>query len=310
MLDIFESILPIFLLVVAGIWLKRAAFIDPGLWSGLEQLGYFILFPALLFQTLYKADFAGLAVDRLALAALLSIIAISALVIALWPALRRGGVAPAAFTTIFQTSSRWNAFIALAVGQKLAGPDGLALVALVMAVIVIPINLINVGLLVWFTHSERNWAALIRKIVTNPLIIGCLAGLAMRLAPVPLYAPADAAIGLLARAALGLGLLMVGAGLRIQDALRPSRSVILPIVLKLLVLPCIMIGICFLFGIRGETLYLMTLCASVPTAMNGYVLARQMGGDAQLYAAIVTLQTAASFFTLPLTLSAANLLTG
>ena len=132
----------------------------------------------------------------------------------------------------------------------------------------------------------------------------------MRLAPVPLYAPADAAIELLARAALGLGLIMVGAGLRLQDALKPSRTVLLPIVLKLLVLPAIMIGTCLLFGIRGQTLYLMTLCASVPTAMNGYVLARQMGGDAQLYAAVVTLQTAASFFTLPLALSAAGLLNG
>ncbi len=310
MLDIFESILPIFLLVVLGVWLKRATFIDRGLWPGIEQLGYFVLFPALLFQTLYKADFGGLAVERIALAALLSIAVVSVLLLSLWPALRKAGISRGSFTTVFQTSCRWNAFIALAVGQKLAGAEGLALVALVMAVIVIPINFINVGMLVWFSHSERNWATLARKIVTNPLIIGCLAGLAMRLAPFPLYEPADAAIGLLARAALGLGLIMVGAGLRLEDALKPRGTVILPLALKLVVFPAIMLAACLLFGIRGETLYLMTLCAAVPTAMNGYVLARQMGGDAQLYAAVVTLQTAASFFTLPLVLWAAGLFPG
>ena len=241
---IFESILPIFLLVVFGAGLKRSSFIDAGLWSGLEQLGYFVLFPALLFQTLYKANFTGLAIETVALAALLSIALMSVLLLALWPALCRSGVSRAAFTTVFQTSSRWNAFIALAIGQKIAGSDGLALVALVMAVIVVPINFINVGMLVWFSHSERNWATLTRRIVTNPLILGCLAGLAMRLAPVQLYGPADAAVELLARSALGLGLIMVGAGLRLQDALKPSGTVVLPIALKLLVLPAVMVGIC------------------------------------------------------------------
>ncbi len=246
----------------------------------------------------------------MALAALLSIALMSVLLLALWPALCRSGVSRAAFTTVFQTSSRWNAFIALAIGQKIAGSDGLALVALVMAVIVVPINFINVGMLVWFSHSERNWATLTRRIVTNPLILGCLAGLAMRLAPVQLYGPADAAVELLARSALGLGLIMVGAGLRLQDALKPSGTVVLPIALKLLVLPAVMVGICVVLGIGGQTLYLMTLCASVPTAMNGYVLARQMGGDAQLYAAVVTLQTAASIVTIPLVLSATGLIVG
>lgn len=37
--------------------------------------------------------------------------------------------------------------------------------------------------------------------------------------------------------------------------------------------------------------------------MNGYLLARQLGGDAGFYAAVVTLQTAIAFFTIPLVLS-------
>lgn len=42
--------------------------------------------------------------------------------------------------------------------------------------------------------------------------------------------------------------------------------------------------------------------AAVPTAMNGYLLAKQMGGDAELYASVATIQTAASFLTIPLVL--------
>ncbi len=45
------------------------------------------------------------------------------------------------------------------------------------------------------------------------------------------------------------------------------------------------------FGVTGVQLSYLALCGAVPTAMNGYLLARQLGGDAELYAAVTTLQT-------------------
>ena len=44
--------------------------------------------------------------------------------------------------------------------------------------------------------------------------------------------------------------------------------------------------------------------------MNGYLLARQLGGDAELYAAVTTLQTAVSFFTIPAMLALAQFVGG
>ena len=61
MLPIFESILPVFLLVVLGALLKRWRLIDRDMWNGLEQLGFFVLFPSLLFTTLANAEFSGMA---------------------------------------------------------------------------------------------------------------------------------------------------------------------------------------------------------------------------------------------------------
>ena len=56
-------------------------------------------------------------------------------------------------------------------------------------------------------------------------------------------------------------------------------------------------------GLGHTTVMLLGLSASVPTAMNGNLLAKQMGGDAPLYAAISTLQTVAAFITMPLVLA-------
>ncbi|MBW3098921.1 AEC family transporter [Pseudohoeflea coraliihabitans] len=306
MLPIFESILPIFLLVVAGAVFKRMPLLDAGLWPGLETFGYYILFPALLFLTLGNADFSGLSLNAIGMTALLAVFVMFALCLALYPLLDKAGYSNASFTSVFQTATRWNGFVALAIAERYAGTGALAIVALVMAVNILPLNVTNVGVLLWFNGGPRHLGAFAVKTATNPLILGCLAGLALQAMPFRLYLPLEQAIDLLARSALGLGLVMVGAGLRLSDALRPGLLVLLSSGLKLIAMPLMMIGFGLLFGLSGQVLALMAICGAVPTAMNGFLLARQLGGDAPLYAAVATLQTAASFLTIPAAIALAE----
>ena len=310
MIPIFESILPIFLIVLLGVALRRAPFIDQSVWPGLETIGYYVLFPALLFLTLAKADFAGLELGTVAAVAMIAVSVMTALLIALHPLARARGMSDARFTSVFQTSTRWNSFIALAIAERLAGASGLTLVALVMAVIIIPVNLVNVAMLVWYGSGARDLRTLAKRIVGNPLVLSCLAGVGFSALHLGLYPPLEQAISLIARSSLGLGLVMVGAGLRLSDALRPGPAVIVPVGLKLVFFPVLMVGLALSFGLGGETLIILALCAAVPTAMNGYLLARQMGGDAPLYAAVTTVQTVAAFVTIPAVMWAAGLLAG
>ncbi len=300
---IFESILPIFLLVLLGVWLKRSPLIDLTLWEGLEQLGYFVLFPALLFSTLATADFSGMKADATAIATIGSITLMSACLLALWPLLRKQQVSASAFTSVFQTATRWNGFMALAIAQKLYGPIGLSLTALVMTLVIIPINLYNVGVLVWFGGGSRGLRFFVFKIATNPLIVASVLGILLNLFGIRVYGPVLSAIEMLASASLSLGLVMVGAGLKVSDALKPSLVAIFAVFLKLVMMPVFMVAASYLLGIRGDALLVIALGASVPTAMNGYLLAKQMGGDAPLYAAVATVQTVVSFFTIPLVLT-------
>ncbi|MBR0555982.1 AEC family transporter [Ciceribacter sp. L1K23] len=310
MLPIFESILPVFLLVLLGTGLKRVKAIDAGFWHGLDQFGYFVLFPALLFQTLSNADFAGLSTATVALTTNVAVLVMSLLVLSLWPLAKSFGLGGPAFTTLFQTSTRWNAFIGLAIAEKLAGTIGITIVAVTMAAIIVPINFYNVGVLVWFGNGRRDIRSFVTRIVTNPIILGAAAGVAFNLSGITLYEPLAMAVDLVARASLGLGLIMVGAGLRIADALRPRKVVLLAGFLKLLFFPMVMVATAMAFGLSGEVLVMLALGAGVPTAMNGYVLAKQMGGDAPLYATIATLQTAAAFLTIPLVIVVARYVAG
>ncbi|MGL3608957.1 AEC family transporter [Rhizobium sp. G187] len=303
MLIIFESILPIFLLVLLGVGLKRSPLIAPSFWGGMEQFGYFVMFPALLFQTLATTDLTQFESAGVGLVSLLAVLIMSAVSLALWPVLKAAGMGGPAFTSIFQTATRWNGFMALAIAEKLTGPQGLAIIAVIMATIIIPVNLINVGVMVWFSGQSRDLKTFALRIITNPIIIGSLAGVAVNLLRIPLYEPLMTTVDLVARASLGLGLITVGAGLRIADALRPQPSVLLSVFLKLVLFPIISVAVAIVFGFSQETILMIALGAAVPTAMNGYLLAKQMGGDADLYAAAATVQTVAAFFTIPAVLT-------
>jgi len=297
MLIIFESILPIFLLVLLGVVLKRTTLINDSFWGGLEQLGYYVLFPALLFETLATTNFSAMNSGSVSLVSLLAVGIMSGVCLALWPLLRNKGMGAPAYTSIFQTATRWNGFMALAIGEKLAGPEGLAVIAVIMAAIIVPLNLINVGIMVWFSGRGRSFKAFALRIITNPIIIGSALGVVVN--GIGIYDPLMTTIDLIAASSLSLGLINVGAGLRIQDALKPQPAVILSVFLKLILFPIVSVGLALAFGLSGETVVMMALGAAVPTAMNGYVLAKQMGGDAELYAAAATVQTVAAFFTIP-----------
>ncbi|MCR6498560.1 AEC family transporter [Shinella sp. CPCC 101442] len=310
MLPIFESILPVFLLVVLGAFLKRWRLIDRDMWNGLEQLGFFVLFPSLLFTTLANAEFSGMAAGTIALGSIGSVTAIAAILALCWPLFRAAGVSAPTFTSVFQTSTRWNAFIALAIGEKLYGPQSLALVALVATLIIIPLNFYNIAVLVWFGGGTRSLKTFAQKIVTNPMIIGSVLGVVVNLLGIQIYQPLMQAVELVADTSLSLGLIMVGAGLKLADALKPRPLTLLPVLLKLVFMPLVMTGAAYALGMRGEQLLTIAMGASVPTALNGYVLAKQMGGDAPFYAAAATLQTIASFFTIPIVLATTAYLAG
>lgn len=312
MLPIFESILPIFLLIVVGNLLSKVPKLDRPVWESMEIISYWVLYPTLLFTTILHADLSNLALDAMLGALLLAVALMGAFSAALWPLFKAAGVSNGPeYTSIFQTTMRWNGFIALAVAQKLYPPEASAVVALAMATIIIPLNLSSVAVLVRLGTGEPNWRRTMRAMATNPLIISVLLAILLRFLPDGLYEPVGEAVRLVGSAAIGMGLLAIGAGLRPMDALKPRAIMWLPLVLKLLVFPALLVALAWTFGVRGDQIVYLALCGSVPTAMNGYILARQLGGDAEFYAAEATLQTAFAFITMPVVLSlAAQLASG
>ena len=293
-----SALMALFLVIVAGHVARRLLLPDPTIWSGGEKISYYLLVPALLIETLAKAKLSSVPVGSIAMALLAANLTMATLLLLIRkPIETRFQIHGPAFTSIFQGSLRWNAFVALAMAGNLYGEAGVTLAAVAMAVLIPVLNVQSVWVL--RRHGSGQGGSLLRGLATNPFILGITIGLTLNLTGLVLPQAMMSALDMVGSGALGLGLLLVGAGLRLEDLRRPNLALMLGVGLRLTLLPAIGGLAALALGLAGPAVAILVICLAVPTASASYVLARQMGGDAPLMAAILTAQTLVSFLTLP-----------
>ncbi|MGH1420871.1 MAG: AEC family transporter [Hyphomonas sp.] len=291
------ALLPIVFVVALGRYIGWRGWITPEGWRSIERLAYVILLPALVIRALATTGFSdapwllagALVIGQLALFAL-------GFLARFWPGLPRPAVG-----SIIQSNSRWNTFVALSLGESLFGAEGLALVTLAAAAMIPAANVLAVYGLVAHADStgkprQRPIAALAR----NPIIIACIIGIGLALLNIPLPPLADETLRILAQAAIALGLLSAGAGINISALKLAGVPTVFWALARLLLLPIISVGSAMAFGLTGMSLFIVLICASTPTAISGYILSRELGGDAPLSANLIALQTLLATLTMPL----------
>lgn len=297
---IISALIPVFLIILLGALLKRSTLFNDSAWTGFENLCYYLLFPVLLIKTLATAQLGNTELLRFSLVLLFAIVSMSGLMLLAYPLMNRFmGVNPAAFTSLLQGATRWHGFIALSIVGLLYGDPGITYMAITMAVIIPPLNIINVAVLARFGDSKSDLRSVLRKVIRNPFILACLVGAGLNLTSIGLPVYIREIFDILSGGALGLGLLVVGAGLQLGKVREQRGLVLFGALLRLLGMPALMFSGAWLFSIKGLPLVVAVLAGAVPTAASSYVLARQMGGDAPLMANLITTQVLLAIITLP-----------
>lgn len=304
MLQIIAAILPVFLLIFLGTWLKARGFPGDGFWGPAERLTYFVLFPVLIVTTLAKADLAGLSVLPMAAGIVTTLITMTVLLVALR---RHLGVDGPGFTSLVQGAIRMNTYICLAIAAALWGHAGITVAAIVVAVMVPTVNVLSVTVLARFgTQAQPDPLRVLKQLATNPLIVAAVGGILLNVSGLRLPPVIGPMLEILGRAALPVGLLAVGAALDFKATRANARLIAQNTLTKLALTPAIAAVILWAFGVEGLTASVALLFLASPTATSSYILARQLGGDAVLMAGILTAQTGAAMITLPVVLTLAG----
>ncbi len=301
MIETIYALIPVFLVIALGAYVKRIGFPGEDFWVPLDRVTYFILFPALLVHSLVAADFSNIPVPNMAAALFAGLFTMSLILIALRPVISGPmGQSGPAFTSIFQGATRWNSFVGLAASFALFGTEGLALAAVGIGVLVPTVNVLCVFILMRYAGDDpASFRLLARLLIRNPLVIACAVGIFLNASGIGLWAPILSGVDILGRAALALGLLAVGAGLDLSQLSAQRVPIVFTTVLRLIAMPLLMAGWCWVFGVDGVARMVAILCGAVPGATASYVLARQLGGDAPLMASLITASTLAAMVTMP-----------
>jgi predicted permease len=296
-----NAIAPIFLIITTGYLLFRTRIVDESVWSAIEHICFYLLFPFLIIRTLSRANLGSVPVIDFMAVIVVAILGMSALLILIqafiWKRYPQSGPS---FSSIFQGATRFHGFVAIAVIGPLYGDDGVTLAALALAIMVPLLNVISVVVLSVYGHSDTRpqVIAVAKNIVTNPLIIACIVGLLFNWLGLPdiLYET----IGIIGAGGLGLALLAVGAGMNFGQAAQHKMLLTVGVLTRLIGMPAIVIAMSWLVGLDGTARTVAIIAGAVPTAASAYVMARKMGGNAELMSSIVTFQVIVAFFTLPL----------
>jgi malonate transporter and related proteins len=283
-----QLLFPDFSLIVCGYLVCRYTALNRTVWQQVESLVYFFLFPVLLFHSIVRSPLDLRAASSLIAAGLLLGLSGIALAYSL-PYLpwlgkkidRREHAASA------QIAFRFNSFIGLALVERLAGKEGLLLIAVLIGVCV---PLFNVAA-VWpmARHAQRG---LLRELVRNPLILATASGLAANLLGFTLPVWLEPTVTRIGAASLALGLMAAGAGLQFGHLAQA----------KTLALALLAMGLAIAFGLSAVQATVLLAFSALPTSSSAYVLAARMGYNGAYVAGLVTLSTLLGVLSLPFAL--------
>jgi predicted permease len=296
------ALLPVFALIALGFLLKAAVFRAESFWEPVEKITYFVLFPALLVLSMAQARVSGPVV--LPLVAVLAAVMVglfALLAIVLRPLLRLDGPA---FSAVVQGSVRFNTYVGLAAAASLHGRAGTALLAIVLALLIPLSNILSVIALTRHgADGAPSWRGTLVELVSNPLIIASAIGLGLSVTETPLPSFLVAVLDSLGRASLALGLIAVGAGLRLGNLASGGIALAVSTLLKLGASPVLAWFGCRALHLDPLATAIAVLFAALPPAPSAYILTRRLGGDHALMANIITVHTILAAITLPLVLS-------
>ncbi|UFN47866.1 AEC family transporter [Roseomonas sp. OT10] len=292
-----DAFVPAFGLMLLGAALRRRLLPDPAVWAGIERLVFWVLLPCLLAGSISAVDLSRLPLGGLG-AAIWMALALGTL--ASWLYARGARLGHATGTTVLQGGIRFNNLMAFAIVGPVLGAPGLALGGVTTGLIVPGVQLILTLAFAMGGHGARpSPGRLLRQLATNPLILGCLAG--FLLAALGGLPPGLGALTrALGSASVALGMLAVGAALTRAGLRHRPVTQALVTAWKLLAMPALTWSLCALLGLPPLATAVATLFMAMPTATTAYVMARIMGGDAPLMAAMTTNQHVAAVVTLPL----------
>ncbi len=291
----FSTVFPMFFYMAAGFGLRRFGRLSEGTVAQMNKIIYSFCFPFVLFNNVYGVNIAD-AMNGPFIALLAGIAVLTAVLLSVF--IPRFTASKPMQGSMMQGVIRGNSILfALPVVTTIVGKENTGLVSLSIAVIVPFYNILCVIILETLRGGKVKPARLLLSILKNPIIIGTLAGLFVRLIDIRLPGYMEQVVSGIAGLVTPVAMVMLGADMRFSDTVKYKKELLIVCVLKLGVVPLLAVLTVKALGFDKIAVTTAMAMTAVPTAVSSYVMAKELGADGVLAGQIVAVSTAVSIFT-------------
>ncbi len=298
-MNIIQTIIPIFIVIVLGTLARKRGWIPNSFLKPANQLTFYLAIPAMIFSAIVKSDFRTQFDSYLLISTLLPLFVIFIL---FWILTVIVGVPRSQRGTLVESSVHGNiGYIGLAVVFYYLGAEALPSTGILLAFLILAHNGLAVVVLQINASSRRKkkgWIGILANIVINPIILTAIAGIICSLAEFHMPVIVDRTLAILAKLALPLALLLIGASLSFQIKIKQLMMVILACLAKLVILPALGLWFYLYFGLNPSSFLPGLILLSAPVATVAYIIAVEMDGDPDLAITTISVSTALSSVTM------------
>ena len=292
----FNSVLPIFILMAFGYLLRLFKVAEKSHFDAANKLVFRIFLPVMLFYNIYKTE--SLKIFDLKLISFTIIGILSIYILGYFVVLgvtrdnsKRGVMLQGFFRSNY-------AILGIPLVNYICGENTIGLASLMVAIVVPTFNVLAVICLEGFRKGKVNIFSLIKGIITNPLIIGCILGAVCLVSKVKLPHLIENAVVDVSKIATPLSIIALGASFIFTSLKGRVCELLITVFTKLIFSPLIMLTIAVFLGFKGEALACILITFGSPIAISSFAMSQEMGGDEKLSAQSIVLSSALCILTL------------
>ncbi len=292
----FNVVVPLFLEMLLGFFLRRIGLLDEHTTSSLNKLIFKCFLPILIFSNIYHTDTGAITDLSYMLIAVIGLLVIFAVLMVVMPRIekdkRKCGV-------LVQAGFRSNfVLFGIPVVSQLLGEEHTGSAALLVAVLIPMYNVLAVVTLEYFRGQSMDVRKVLKGIMTNVMIIGATLGILFNVSGLRLPSSIVSTVTGVSRIATPLALIVLGADFRLDAIKEYRKQLSLGLFIRLILVPVIMMTVAGLMGMRDEKFVALMVAFGAPVAVSSYTMAEMMDGDGVLASQLVFYSTGLCIFTL------------
>ncbi len=293
-----NATIPIFLMMLLGMLFRKLGWMDEVFAAKMNKFVFLVPLPVLLFEQLATVDFSEVWDIKFILFCFVVTaisITISTLISLLW---KDRSIKGEFIQATYRSSA---ALLGIAFIQNIYGTAGMAPLMIIGSV---PLyNIMAVVVLSFFKPGNNSFdKALVKKtlkgIVTNPIIIGIVAGFVWSALKLPMPLILHKTVSSIGATATPMGLMSMGATFEMKKATSKMKPTLVAVFMKLVGFCAIFLPVAAMLGFRNEQLIAILVMLGSATTVSSFVMARNMGHEGTLSSGVIMLTTLLSAFTL------------